>query len=565
MWLLCLFAGSAMRLHHLFVVLIAAGSLASGPSFEQDATGAAIDIKATPERETMLRCENRGIFMLRATVGGFSPQQRSRNITERIDNVLEESANPPLVSRRSITQGIAFYLGNQIVFSIVYEDLDNTTGQTIDEVAAQAESQLNLAVQESFEAHSVSGLAKNAAKAVAGTLLALAVMVLLYRGRHQLYILLEKRYAHLRDVPGRASLVRRIVHGVLRGASMVLILAAELAVANFWLTFVLRKFPYTRPWGETLDQTLMIGMEKAEIKIIGALPGIGIVVCIALVCYMLSTAANKVFHAIKSGDITVPFIHPESAPATRRLVVGVIWIFGLIISYPYFPGSQTDAFKGVSVFVGLLVTLGSSGIFGQAMSGILLMYSRAFKVGDYVRISGTEGTVIEFSALSTKLRTIKNEIVSVPNSVAVNTKVKNFSRLHRDTEAGGVIVFTSVTIGYTTPWRQVEAMLILAAHKTPGLKQDPAPFVLQIALQDFAVHYQVNAYLENPEDRVPTLALLHRNIQDVFNQHQVQIMTPHYMSDPPAPQIVVKEHWYDSPAELLTKTDGAQPHGSHRR
>jgi small-conductance mechanosensitive channel len=277
----------------------------------------------------------------------------------------------------------------------------------------------------------------------------------------------------------------------------------------------------------------------------GALPGLAVVAIIMTACYVLTRVVNKVFYSIKSGDITLQFIHPEVAAPTRRLTVAGIWIFGLVLAYPNLPGSQTDAFKGVTVFLGLLVTLGSSGVFGQALCGILLMYSRAFKAGDYVRIDQTEGVVVEVGALSTKIRTIKNEIVNIPNSVVVTTQTKNFSMLQRTT---GVIVHTSVTIGYAFPWRQVEAMLLTAAERTGGVSKDPAPFVLQTALGDYAVQYELNAYIELAEERVPLLALLHRNIQDVFNEYGVQIMTPHYRRDPDQPQVVPKERWFESPA-----------------
>lgn len=230
------------------------------------------------------------------------------------------------------------------------------------------------------------------------------------------------------------------------------------------------------------------------------------------------------------------------------MVVFVIWLFALVLAYPYLPGSDSAAFKGLSVFVGLMLSIGSSGVVNQAMSGLILIYSRALKTGDYVRIGDVEGIVLSQGILSTKIKTIKREEITIPNSVILSTDVKNYSRL---AGSEGVIVYTSVTIGYSVPWRQVHALLIMAADRTPGLRKQPPPFVGQVALSDFYVEYQINAYLEQPEKRLPTLAALHANIQDTFNEYGVQILSPHYEADPPAPVWVPKEKWYESPAQNL--------------
>jgi len=527
----------------LSLVLLASGAGAQSKGNAPDPL-AAIEIKATPEIEATLRIQNREITKLRATVGGFVPEQRAKNIVARVDQILNRFVSVPRVSRRDIPHGAAFYLDDHFIFGLTLQDIDLSTGETMSDAADSAERQLNLAIQESFEARNLPRLLKNllwAALATAGFLAFLFVMQWI---RHRLSRVLERK----RLVQ---ALFTRVVRSAFRATLGLAILIIELGIANLWITFVLRLFPYTRPWGESLSRKLLSMLLTIGSAISKALPDLLVVALIALICYGVTRLTNKFFAAIKSGDISFSGIHPEVVPPTRRIVVAVIWTFALIIAYPYLPGSKTDAFKGVSVFLGLLVTLGSSGIFGQAMSGILLMYSCAFRTGDYIRIGGIEGVVVELGTLSTKIRTIKNEVVSIPNSVVVSKEAKNFSRLQG---ADGVILHTSVTIGYTSPWRQVEALLIIAAGRTLGVKQDPAPFVLQCALGDYAVKYQINAYLERPEERIPTLALLHRNIQDIFNEHAVQIMTPHYRSDPAEPQVVAKDRWFEPPARY---TDSA--------
>ncbi|MDQ6925228.1 MAG: mechanosensitive ion channel family protein, partial [Candidatus Eremiobacteraeota bacterium] len=259
--------------------------------------------------------------------------------------------------------------------------------------------------------------------------------------------------------------------------------------------------------------------------------------------------------AVQAGRVEQAWFHPETASATKRIVVALLWLLALVVAYPYMPGSGSDVFKGISVFAGVVLSLGSSGIVSQGMSGLVLMYARALKPGDYVRVGDTEGTVTALGLLSTKIRTTKREQVTVPNAVMIGAGIKNYSRLA--VEGDGVIIYTSVTIGYNVPWRQVEAMLLIAAQRTDGLLDTPKPFVLKTGLSDFYVEYQLNAHLAAADCRIPVLSALHGHVVDVFNEHEVQILSPHYMADPPTPAVVPRSRWFASPARA-TATDGSR-------
>jgi small-conductance mechanosensitive channel len=174
------------------------------------------------------------------------------------------------------------------------------------------------------------------------------------------------------------------------------------------------------------------------------------------------------------------------------------------------------------------------------MSGFLLTFTRAIKPGDYIRVGETEGTVTMVGLLSSKVRTIKGEEVILPNAVAIGGTIVNYSRY---ASRGELLLYSSVTIGYDTPWRQVEALLRSAAERTPGLAKTPPSFVLQRGLSDFYIEYQINAALEQPETRDAVLSALHANIQDAFNEVGVQIMSPHYLGDPSAPKLVPPGQW----------------------
>jgi small-conductance mechanosensitive channel len=208
----------------------------------------------------------------------------------------------------------------------------------------------------------------------------------------------------------------------------------------------------------------------------------------------------------------------------------------------------------VSVFLGLMVTLGSSGLVNHIMSGFMITYSRAVRVGDFVRIGDVEGTVMHLGVLSTKVRSLWSEEVTIPNAVVVSQTMTDYSRAG---DAEGVYTPTSVTIGYDAPWRQVHALLLQAAERTPGLRAVPRPLVLQASLEDFYVKYTLLVCLEQQQARLLTLDALHANIQDLFNEHGVQIMSPNYVLDPASPKVVPKERWFAAPAPAATVAPAA--------
>jgi small-conductance mechanosensitive channel len=252
------------------------------------------------------------------------------------------------------------------------------------------------------------------------------------------------------------------------------------------------------------------------------------------------------FSAIERHRLTLSGFEAEWAWPTYRIVRLIVFAFTIVIAYPYIPGSDSAAFKGVSLFFGILFSLGSTSVIGNVIAGYTMTYRRAFRVGDRVHIGENMGEVTEMRLLVTHLRTTKNEEVVIPNSVILNNEVINYSTMARQQ---GLILHTDVSIGYEIPWRQVEAMLLMAAQRTPGLRIDTPPFVLHKSLGDFAVNYELNVYCDQVDRMMQLYTQLHRNIQDVFNEYGVQIMTPAYENDTPEPKIVPKAKWYTAPAK----------------
>jgi small-conductance mechanosensitive channel len=240
---------------------------------------------------------------------------------------------------------------------------------------------------------------------------------------------------------------------------------------------------------------------------------------------------NAFFGMVERGQLQFEKLDAIAARATRQLVTFALWVFALVMAYPYLPGSQSDAFKGISVLLGVMVSLGSSSVVAQAFSGLILIYSRALRPGEYVKIGECEGTVIEIGLFATHIETGSGERIVLPNSQVVATSTRNFSR---PASGGEFVVHTKVSIGYLAPWRQVHAMLIEAAGRTEGVASEPTPYVLQTALSDFYVEYRLVAFSElaHPGQRAAMLSALNGHVQDVFNENGVQIMSPHYFADP---------------------------------
>jgi small-conductance mechanosensitive channel len=313
------------------------------------------------------------------------------------------------------------------------------------------------------------------------------------------------------------------------------------------MSFVLSRFPYTRPWGERLNDYLFSVAEGLLENIVDAVPGIGVALAIFLLARLFISFLGRLFERLANTDSPISWLSPETMPTTRRLFSVGIWLFAIAMAYPYLPGAQTDAFKGLSVLLGLMVSLGASSIVGQGAAGLILTYTRTIRPGEYVRIGEYEGTVVEMGIFTTRIRTGLGEELTLPNSMITGTVTKNYSRA---VQGKGYIVDTTVTIGYDTPWRQVEAMLIEAAVRTPGILATPSPVVFQTALSDYYPEYRVvaQAIPTLPHPRAVVLTMLHANIQDVFNEHGVQIMSPHYMADPAAAKVINPADWYPAPA-----------------
>jgi small-conductance mechanosensitive channel len=333
---------------------------------------------------------------------------------------------------------------------------------------------------------------------------------------------------------------------LISGLFRLLRAAVYLLLAYFYLNSVLGFFPWSRPVAKVLFRLIVDPLASLWLGFLNALPSLAFLVVLWIVIRYLLKLIRAFFRGVGRGRIKLEGFDPDWATPTYKIVRVIVIAFALVIAYPYIPGSDSAAFKGVTVFAGVLLSLGSSSFIANSIAGLSMTYRAAFGEGDRIKVGDVVGTVEEIKLMVTKVRTPKNEQVVIPNSSILNDNVTNYSHMAR---RGGVILHTVVGIGYDTPWRQVEALLLMATERTEGLLKDPPPFVLQQSLGDFAVNYELNAHCKD-EHRMPALySALHANIQDVFNEHGVQIMSPAYEADPAGPKIVPPEKWYEAPAK----------------
>lgn len=493
------------------------------------------------------------VVMLQATFGQTTPEERVLRTRSALRAFTEDDIRQPLRVVPAIRYGQPgrlFLMNGKPVLLLSQADLDEGDDLTLDQAAqrvlARMEAQ-RTSLQEQFNNRY---LFISAGKALAGALL----LALFYYGAFRAWRRV-RRFFLLRILEKRSAIPqhwRRYLGNIEVRLYAVLVILLGMLACYLWLSWVFSLFPWTRVWSESLGDWSLGVIRDLSLSIVASLPGLMIVVLIFLLTWLIIRLVKVVLDQVAAGRIQIPGIHPETVSATRRLISVVIWLFALSAAYPFLPGANSLAFKGISVFFGLMLTLGSTGVMTHAMSGLVLIYSRALRKGDWIRLADNEGQVSEIGVLATKILTRENYIVTVPNAVVVSGKIINLSAESAD---GGVNLTTSVTIGYDTPWRQVHALLELAARRTPGIDQQIAPVVRKLGLLDWYTSYELQVRLL-PTTKLPDgRNALHSSIIDVFNEFGVQIMSPNFVMQPKAAVVVPQEAWYAAPAVAPQKPE----------
>lgn len=510
------------------------------------------------EGEAPVTVFNRRITTLRARVLGFPAQERAKHAAARISTLLDRPG-PGKVVVTNEPQGRVLTVDGALAFMLTPDDTDRLSGESLDEATQAARLALQSVVDQSHEAHDRKYFFRAVARStVASLLFAIALAFTLSIRRwvvRRLADLLAARTASV-QVAGAKVLDGARLFGLSRSLVRLFSVVLLGLLTYEWSTFVLRQFPYSRPWSEQLSAFLIGVFMQLAGSVVVALPDLVVALIIFLLARGLIGALHPFFARLEQTKLDTGWLDHDTARATRRILNAAIWIFAAVMAYPYLPGSGSEAFKGMSVLIGLMVTLGGSSLFGQAASGMILLYSRTLRIGELVRVGDQKGTVIELGAFTTRIRSGLGEEITLPNSLVLSSVTKNYSR---PALGRGFVMDTTVTIGYDAPWRQIEAMLIEAARRTPGVLPDRAPEVFKRALADYYVEYRLvcQASQTDARERAEALSVLNGHVMDVFNEYGVQIMSPHYFADPAVPKVVPPAGWYAAPAAPRRERDGS--------
>jgi len=299
----------------------------------------------------------------------------------------------------------------------------------------------------------------------------------------------------------------------------------KLIVLYFALPVLFSIFPSTKSYGDTLINWVLSPAAKIVNGIIDFLPNLVTIAVIYLFTHYAVKSLRYFANEIESGSVSINGFYKDWSKPTFNILQFILYAFMLVLIFPYLPGSESDAFKGVSVFIGILFSFGSTSAITNIVAGLVITYMRAFQIGDIIKIGDVMGIVTEKTLLVTRIKTIKNEDISIPNSTVLSSHTINYTA---NAKNPGLIIHTTVTIGYDVPWKNMHKALINAASRTELILKEPKPFVLQTSLDDFYVSYQINAYTQAADRQAVVYSDLHANIQDCCNEAGIEIMSPHY-------------------------------------
>jgi small-conductance mechanosensitive channel len=470
------------------------------------------------------------IIWIPTGAGQYTPERRAARITARLEEAIADRSQPnPTVTVVEVEGSSEIRMGSQLLMVVTAQDA-RRLGAARSSVAQFVAQEFEKAIRNERLRRAPGALMRSGFYGLGATFVfAILVWVIVrsirwFRQRAEHWRASRLGAVKLQDAEiVSADRIGDAIDRVFRVIRLFLVLLAF----DLYLTYVLGLFPWTRAVSYALLGYIVSPARTVAQSFIGYLPNLLFVIFIALIIRGAIRLVKLFFHQVEEGKIVFRNFPSEWADPTYKIMRLLLIAFGLIVAFPYLPASDSAAFTGVSVFAGVLFSLSSSSAISNAIAGVVLTYTGAFRIGDRVKLGEAFGDIIETSMLATRVRTIKNEDVTIPNSLVLSGAMTNFSRQAKEQ---GLILHTSVTIGYDAPWRTIHGLLIDAALATPHILETPRPFVWQTALNDFYVTYEINAYTANARDMIDTYAVLHANIQDKFFAAGVEIMSPHYTS-----------------------------------
>ncbi len=500
----------------------------------------------------------------------FPPQARADAISSRIAALSKDISSKSMSISVSDAEGTSNIMAGDLVVMSVTDQDARTAGKTRQALANEFAQKISASVTTYRHDYSPKTLI------LSGVYVVLATVALIFLFR-LLGVLFRRLYKKLDSWRGTIIPSLRIQKFELLPADRIadffielaklLRLAIVLVMSYFYASLVLGFFPWTRGYARILLGYILAPLRLVGEAFIAYLPNLFFIGIIILISIYFTKFVRTLFKEIGKGTIVFENFYADWAEPTYKLVRVLIIALTLVIIFPELPGAKSPAFQGISIFLGLLLSLGSTSAVADIVAGVILTYMRAFKIGDRVKIADTIGDVMEKTLLVTRIRTIKNVEITITNSMVLNSHIINYSATTQD---DGLILHTSVTIGYDAPWRTVHQLLIDSALECEDLLKDPKPFVFQTALDDFYVHYEINAFTDKPSSMAKIYSDLHQNIQDKFNEAGVEIMSSHYTNVRDGNQTTVPNDYlpknYSAPSFRLglkgiLERAKAKPHG----
>jgi small-conductance mechanosensitive channel len=510
--------------------------------------------------------DGRPVLTVYEPVASLTPEARAQGIERRIVALARETSIPAESVRIQPRDAWTEILAENTVIMAVTDADAKAAGKSRQLLALEDAESIRRTIQTFRQEHSWRMILRAILKTVLVALVLLVVLWFIRWCRLFFRVRIEERIqksARLKEKSAWQLSVGYVGPTMLAvGTFLRWLLILGLFEAS--LTITLSFYSSTRAISLTVTQWIFAQLETLGESAVNYLPNLLVVAVIAIVTNYAIRLVRLIFSQIRKGDLKIPGFYPDWADPTAKMIRMLILVLALIVAFPYLPGATSPAFRGITIFVGVLLSLGSSSAVASAIAGVILTYMRSFLVGDWVQIGDTMGEVIERTLLVTRLLTPKAEVITIPNSTVMSGSVKNYST---EARKAGVIFYTAITIGFAAPWRTVHQLLTSAALATEHVLRQPAPFVLQRSLDDFYVTYELNAYTDTPRDVLNIYSDLHQNIQDKFNDAGVEICSPHFSSLRDGNTIAIPEQYiksdYKAPAFRMNLTD-SENNGVHR-
>ncbi|WP_221412927.1 mechanosensitive ion channel family protein [Dysgonomonas sp. HDW5B] len=465
------------------------------------------------------------IFYIYGSMGSFTSEQRADAISERIRSLYDDPLfNEDSIKLMDIEDNIKLVYKKELIASI--DTMQAVLGgKSKVETAKIFKDEIVNAINKHRDENSLKRLAIQAgwvALILIAGFLVFRLIFFLFR-RIKIFIRLQ-RGKWIKGIFGLIDADREVNLFIFLLKFIRFVLIIMTLYLCIWALF--KVFPNTMSLSDQLLEYVLSPVRSIARSVINYMPEFFTILVIMVIFMYIRKFFRFFADQIATGKITIKGFYPDWATPTYNILNVVLYIFMFILIFPYLPKSNSTVFQGVSVFAGIMLSLGSTSIIGNLVAGLVITYMRPFRIGDRIKMDDCVGNVIEKTALVTRVRTLKNEIITIPNSSVMNSKTLNYSVSAREY---GLILYISVTVGYDVPWQKVHDLLLKVASRTDNLLKKQKPFILQNSLDDFDVEYQLNVYTKEADKMTTIYSDLRKNAQEVFRQAGVNLLSPRYV------------------------------------